>query len=133
VTRVFECPKEIAEGWTGLVSFIEVSRSVLYKNNKATKETAYFISSLPAAATSAAKFSGGIRGHWKIENSDHYVKDVTMKEDASKTKTGKAPQNISLIKNIALNLFRQNGYQNTAQAIRLVANDVPKLWEMVSA
>jgi predicted transposase YbfD/YdcC len=105
----------------------------LHKNNKATKETAYFISSLPAATTSAAKFGAGIRGHWRIENSDHYVKDVTMKEDASKTKTGKAPQNISLIKNIALNLFRRNGYQNIAQAIRLVANDVPKLWEMVSA
>jgi predicted transposase YbfD/YdcC len=88
---------------------------------------------LQASTTSAAKFGAGIRGHWKIENSDHYVKDVTMKEDASKTKTGKAPQNISLMKNVALNLFRRNGYKSIAQAIRLVANDVPLIWGIISA
>jgi hypothetical protein len=68
-----------------------------------------------------------------IENTLHYVKDVTMKEDASKTRTGNAPQNISLIKNLALNLLRQSGYTNIAQAIRLIANDIPKIWGMVSA
>lgn len=56
-----------------------------------------------------------------------------MKEDASKTRTKNAPQNISLMKNLALNLLRQAGYTNIAQAIRLVANDIPKIWEMVSA
>jgi predicted transposase YbfD/YdcC len=78
-------------------------------------------------------FSDGIRGHWRIENSLHYVKDVTMKEDTSRTRTKNAPQNISLMKNLALNLLRQAGYTNIAQAIRLVANDIPKIWEMVSA
>jgi predicted transposase YbfD/YdcC len=93
---------------------------------------AYFISSLPTT-TPAKEFAQGIRGHWHIENSLHYVKDVTMKEDASKTRTQYAPQNNSLIKNIVLNILRQQGYTNIAQAIRLLANDIPKLWKLVSA
>jgi predicted transposase YbfD/YdcC len=97
-----------------------------------TEEVAYFISSLPAS-TPAADFSKGIRGHWSIENSLHYCKDVTFKEDASKVRTKQAPENISVIRNMAINLFRGAGYTNMAQAIRLVANDVPKLWEIVSA
>jgi predicted transposase YbfD/YdcC len=121
----------LRSGWAGLQCFVQVHRSVRQKD-RLTEEMAYFISSLPAT-TPAAVFGAGIRGHWRIENTLHYVKDVTMKEDASKTRTKNAPQNISLMKNLALNLLRQAGYTNIAQAIRLVANDIPKIWEMVSA
>ena len=110
---------------------MQVRRSARH-SDKLTEETAYFISSLPVT-TPAAVLGAGIRGHWRIENTLHYVKDVTMKEDASKTRTENAPQNISLIKNLALNLLRQAGYTNIAQAIRLVANDIPKLLELVLA
>jgi predicted transposase YbfD/YdcC len=100
--------------------------------DKRTEETAYFISSLPAG-TPASVFSQGIRGHWGIENSLHYTKDVTFKEDASKVRTKQAPENISVIRNMAINIFRSAGYTNMAQAIRAVAHDVPKLWEMIAA
>lgn len=97
-----------------------------------SEETAYFISSL-SPKTPAPVFNEGIRSHWAIENSLHYVKDVTFKEDASKIRTKNAPQNISLLKNIVINIFRKNNYSNMAQAIRLTANDIPKLWKLVSA
>lgn len=99
--------------------------------NKTTEEIAYFISSLPGS-TPAAIFADGIRGHWGVE-AMHYTKDVTFKEDASKVRTKQAPENISVIRNIAINIFRGAGYTNMAQAIRLVANDIPTLWEIVSA
>ena len=110
---------------------MEVRRQVRVKE-KITEETAYFISSL-SSTTKASLFNTGIREHWLIENSLHYVKDVTLKEDASKIVTKNSPQNISLLKNIVINLFRKHNYTNMAQAIRLVANDIPRLWEMVSA
>lgn len=97
---------------------------------KTTEETAYFTSSLPAK-TPAAIFAQGIRGHWGTE-AMHYTKDVTFKEDASKTRTKQAPQNISLLKNVVINIFKQAGYQNMAQAVRLVANDIPQLWRLLS-
>jgi predicted transposase YbfD/YdcC len=88
---------------------------------------------LSPAATSARVFAEGIRNHWKIENCLHYPKDVTFREDASKVRTGQAPENTSLIRNIAINLFRGKGYENMAQAIRMVGHDVPTLWGIVSA
>ena len=127
---VFERPTDIRHQWAGLQCFIAAQRNVRHKN-KITEDTAYFISSL-SAATPAAVFGTGIRGHWGIE-AMHYTKDVTFRKDASKTRTKQAPENSSLIRNIAINLFRGAGHTNIAQAIRLVAHDIPKLWEMVSA
>lgn len=117
--------------WAGLTCFIQVHRIVTRKG-KTTKETAYFMSSLPST-TPVAAFATGIRGHWSIENSLHYTKDVTFKEDASKVRTKQAPENTSLIRNVAINLFRIAGYTNMAQAIRLVGHDMDKLWELVGA
>jgi len=121
----------VSKGWIGLESFVRVCRHIVFKG-QVSEETAYFISSLPPK-TPVSVFGQGIRDHWAIENSLHYVKDVTFKEDASRIMTKNAPQNISLLKNIVINLFRKNNFTNMAQAIRLVANDIPQIWEMVSA
>lgn len=131
IVAVFVIPEELKADWTGIASFVQVTRNFT-SNSGSSNEVAYFISSLPTD-TPAQEFAEGIRSHWSIENSLHYVKDVTMGEDASKTKTKNAPQNISVFKNITINLFRLAGYDNMAQAIRLMANDIPKLWEMISA
>lgn len=129
--RVFNNLVDIDPEWTGLRCFIQVHRLVVH-DTTSTEEMAYFISSLPDTTT-AEVFQNGIRGHWTIENSLHYVKDVTFKEDASKTRTKQAPQNISLFKNIAINLLRKHHFSNLAQAIRLIANDIPKLYEIIIA
>ena len=109
--------------WIWIKTIIKVERKVKEKW-KIEKETAYYISSLWHKEMSARDFNLWIRGHWKIENSLHWVKDVTFKEDASKIISDNAPHNMSLIRNIAINIFRQNGYTNMAQAIRLLANDI---------
>jgi predicted transposase YbfD/YdcC len=115
--------------WIGLKSIIKVTRKVKHRD-KATEETAYFISSLPATTT-AKVFNEGIRSHWSIENSLHYVKDVTFREDASKIRTGNAPQNLSVVRNIVINIFRGHGYENIVQGVRLVANDIMKIWGLI--
>ena len=110
---------------------IMVRRKTITKT-KRTKETAYFISSLPPTAN-AKIFYEGIRSHWRIENGLHYVKDVTFKEDQSRIRTGNSPQNKSLIIDIIINIFRKNNYTNMAQAIRLVRNDIKLMWKMIIA
>lgn len=124
----------IDQQWIGLKSIIKVKRTIKYTGGKnrdtSYKETAYFISSLPAT-TKAKVFNQGIRGHWSIENSLHYVKDKTLKEDASRIRTGNAPENISLIKNFILNIFRKNNYHNIAQAIRLISNDISQMMRLI--
>jgi len=96
------------------------------------QETAYYISSLPCT-TDASEFNIGIRSHWAIENSLHWVKDVTFGEDSSRVRTGQAPENMSLMRNIAINAFRKHGFDNIAQAIRLSSHNIPLLMGMLRA
>ena len=112
----------------GLKQLVIVHRIVKEKG-KSRQEYAYFISS---RQSNAFLYSEGIRLHWEIENSLHYVKDVTFEEDASKIQTDNAPQNISTIKNIAINILRRNDYKNMAQAMRLIAHDISKIKNMIS-
>ncbi len=58
------------------------------------------------------------RGHWTIENRVHYVRDVTMGEDANQMRVGNAPQVLAALRNAVLNLIRKKGWTNIADAIR---------------
>ena len=48
------------------------------------------------------------RTHWTIENQLHWVLDVTLDEDAARSRKDNAPQNLALIRKLALNLLRQH-------------------------
>jgi len=66
-------------------------------------ERRYYISSRVLTANELAIAT---RAHWGIENKLHWVLDVTMKEDASQLRKDHAPQNLSLLRKIALNILR---------------------------
>ena len=131
IAEIYDNIDNISNEWVGLRSIIKIER-IVERNNVETNEIAYYISSL-SPGTGAKEFNSAIRGHWKIENSLHYTKDKTFKEDESKIRKGYAPQNLSTIRNIAINIFRKNGYGNMAQAIRIAANDLYKLLNMILA
>ncbi len=90
--------------WLGLKTVICVNSERVIKNKK-SEETKYYISSL---STSAEKFSHFIRYHWHIENKAHWILDVAFKEDAQKAKAGNIPENLSLLRRIALNYLKQD-------------------------
>ena len=89
--------------WEGIKSIVMVESTRII-NNKTTNETRYYISSLPANVNYLSK---AIRSHWGIENSLHFVLDVTFNEDQSRIRKGNAPQNIAMVKHVALNLLKQ--------------------------
>ena len=56
---------------------------------------------------SAAAFAAAARGHWAIENTLHWVLDVTFREDLSRLRTGHGANNMAVMRHFALNLVRQ--------------------------
>ena len=66
-------------------------------------ERRYYISS---RALTAEQLAAAMRGHWGVENRLHWVLDVSFGEDASTVRKDNAPQNLSLLKKIVLNLIR---------------------------
>jgi predicted transposase YbfD/YdcC len=70
---------------------------------KTTEYDRYYISSLEA---SAERFGHIVRGHWSIENQLHWSLDVSFGEDASRVRKDNAPENLDILRKIALKLLR---------------------------
>jgi predicted transposase YbfD/YdcC len=66
-------------------------------------ETRYYISS---AALPAAQAAHAVRSHWAIENSLHWVLDVTFGDDQSRLRTGHGARNMAVVRHFAINLVR---------------------------
>jgi predicted transposase YbfD/YdcC len=90
--------------WEKLTSFgmVESERQI---GDKTTRETRYYISSLPSDARIFAQAS---RGHWGIENGLHWSLDIAFREDESRIRIGHAATNLGIIRHFALNLIKQD-------------------------
>ena len=76
---------------------------------------------------SALDFAHLIRGHWAIENSLHWVKDVILDEDRATLSEANAAENLSTFKDFAINIFRNHGFNSLKYALIFFANKLPKL------
>jgi hypothetical protein len=85
---------------------------------KVSTETAYYLLSTPL---SAERFGGVARAHWGVENGLHWVLDVTMNEDQARTRKDHGPQNIALLRRLALNLAKLEGSKESMKAKRMRA------------
>ena len=92
-----------AEKWACLTSIgmVEAHRTV---GEVTSHEVRYFISSLPG--DNAEKFADAVRSHWGIENSLHWVLDVAFREDESRVRKDNAPENMAMMRHVALNLLK---------------------------
>lgn len=68
-------------------------------------KTRYFLLSRPM---SADKLLQTVRTHWTIENQLHWVLDVAFDEDGARNRKDNGPQNIALLRKLALNLLRSH-------------------------
>ena len=116
-----------ATEWAGLNTIIRVTS---YRHLRSGKylmikkpQTRYYISSL---TETVEQFARRIRDYWHVENKVHYVRDVTQcvagapprGEDNSRIRVYPLPNLFALARNFALNLYREYGFNNMAQAQR---------------
>ena len=60
-------------------------------------------------AGNATRFTEVARAHWGIENGLHWVLNVTINEDRKRNWKDHGPENISLLRRLALNLAKLEG------------------------
>lgn len=109
-------PYLAAAGWPQVQQVLRVERRVT-EHGVCTREVRDFVTSLDARYTPTT-FLALVRGHWLIENAAHYVRDVTLGEDASTVRSGCAPRVVAALRNTVLGLLRQRRWRNIAAALR---------------
>jgi predicted transposase YbfD/YdcC len=89
--------------WKGLKQGFELTRERTIKGKK-TVEVVYGITSLSPEKANAERLLDLTRAHWCIENRLHYVRDVTLGEDACRVRKGTAPQVLAALRNTVVYL-----------------------------
>jgi predicted transposase YbfD/YdcC len=110
ICEVLSGPEVIAKlrhksNWLSLNTIVKVTATrTIVSTGKTTTAVRYYISSL--RDPSAEYCQQAIRQHWGIENSLHWVLDMSFREDESRIRTDHAPQNMAILRHIALNLIK---------------------------
>jgi hypothetical protein len=103
--------------WPGVkqVCLLERVRRI---KGKVTTETVCAVTSLGPGPASAERLLAISRGHWGIENKLHWVRDMSLGEDACRVRTGEAPEILAAIRNAALRLLRARGLTEITATLR---------------
>jgi predicted transposase YbfD/YdcC len=105
--------------WPGLAQVLCTERTIRHKRSgRERQERAYAVTSVPPVRADAAALLRLWRAHWTIENRLHWVRDVTLGEDASRVRTEAAPQVLAVLRNLVLGLLRAHGYSAIAATRR---------------
>lgn len=79
-------------------------------------EQRYFLTSL---SCDVVRFAQAVREHWGVENSLHWVLDVSFREDDSRIRQGHGAENMAVLRHMALNLLRrESGHKRGIKARR---------------
>ena len=105
--------------WPHLAQVAQLTRTVTVRSaNKTTQEVVYLITDLDPTAASPGRLLALVRGHWTIENSLHYVRDVTFGEDRSQLRSGNAPHIMAALRNLVITLIHRQGSNQIADTRR---------------
>ena len=86
-----------------------------------SEETVFGITSASPKKLGPKSLLEAVRGHWCIENSANYVKDVTFNEDRCRIRLPGNVQAMSLMRNLSINVLRILGFTNMAEGVRNLA------------
>ena len=106
-----------------MIGMVETS---VMRCGKTVRERRYYLSS---AKLSAKSFAAAVRAHWGIENRLHWVLDVVFHDDLARLRTGNGPQNMAIVKHMAMNLVRNPKDSHSLKVRRKLANLNPDYLE----
>lgn len=74
-----------------------------WEKGRQTSALRYYVCSRPMTPHTLAE---AVRSHWAIENSLHWVLDVTFNEDKARSRTGHGPANMATVRHFAFNILK---------------------------
>ena len=103
--------------WPGLKQGLCLERRVIeLATGELSIERVYGLTSLRADQLDLSRLLTRWHGHWGIENRLHWVKDVVLKEDASRVHTGQAPMTLATLRNTVVSFLRALGFDSISHA-----------------
>ena len=98
------------------------------RNGTIEHDRRYYLSS---STLDAKSFAAAVRAHWHIENRLHWVLDVVFHDDLARLRTGAGPQNMAVVKHIAMNLVRAPSDKHSLKVRRKLPNLNPDYLEKI--
>jgi predicted transposase YbfD/YdcC len=98
-------PEWVVENWAG----------------KSIDKTRYYVTSL---RTSAAALLRHVRDRWSIENSWHWPRDTQLGEDAHRYREVNGVQIMAMLRSLAMNTLRLNGFWSITEGLAALAHDI---------
>ena len=89
------------------------------RNGRTERDKRYYLSS---AELDAKTFARAVRAHWGIENRLHWVLDVVFHDDLARLRSGHGPENMAVVKHMAINLVRNPKDRHSLKVRRKLAN-----------
>ena len=89
------------------------------RNGRTERDKRYYLSS---AELDAKTFARAVRAHWGIENRLHWVLDVVFHDDLARLRSGHGPENMAVVKHMAMNLVRNPKDRHSLKVRRKLAN-----------
>jgi predicted transposase YbfD/YdcC len=108
------------------LSMIGMVESRSERNGAIARERRYYLSS---KQLDAKTFAAAVRAHWGVENRLHWVLDVVFHDDLARLRSGNGPQNMAVVKHIAMNLVRNPKDKHSLKVRRKLANLNPDYLE----
>lgn len=108
------------------LAMIAMVETRVERNGRIEHERRYYLSS---AKLDAKAFAAAVRAHWGIENRLHWVLDVVFHDDLARLRTGSGPQNMAVVKHMAMNLVRAQHDKHSLKVRRKLANLNPDYLE----
>ena len=128
ITRRFPHARQVALIERYVTRTVRVRKGKRWARKQVKSAVAVFIiTSLDAREAAPEHIAAYVRGHWTIENKVHWVRDVTLREDSSRVRTGPRPRIMATLRNLTIGLIRQAGYTKIAATIRRIKHDTALL------
>ena len=99
-----------------MIGMIETS---VERDGRTQRDRRYYLGS---TTLDAETFARAVRAHWGIENRLHWVLDVVFHDDLARLRSGNGPQNMAIIRHMAMNLVRKPTDKHSLKVRRKRAN-----------